>query len=695
MNKMAQIEAQVPACLMPYADERRWVLWKYGAPRKDGKRPKIPHQTNGRCASTINPQTWSTLAEVQAAFLTGGYAGIGINMRGLQGVVGIDLDGMRNPKTGQPSNEASAQLLACGSYVEVSPSGRGYRIFGRANLIKGTQAKASDGSGFEIYGSEDARYLTITGQRVESAPDALGDVTPVIERLQSYAAIKAANASAAALGGPPIALPSAAAASIAEEANGAAGPLQELLGPELLHRLACSMTGNRSADFQGIVNSLFNARYTIDEAEAAFRAHPEGPAAKWLENGRDDLRRELERSWAKAADRYSVPQVVGASGLTFAPISSEEWSAARIAPRCVVENYLYADVAALIAPGGVGKTTTVLYEATHIALGWSLYGNKVMSPGPVCILTAEDDREMLVARLRSLCSALDMTDEQLDLVRRRVLIRYVGGEDFRLCAVSRDMVTVSPQVGELVEALRPLAPVLVIVDPAVSFGVGEQRVNDAEQGLIQACRKIRDTLGCCVRLVHHTGKANAREQKVDQYAGRGGSAMADGARMVHVLTSLTPEQWQKETGRQLGPEMSGLRITPAKLSYCPPQPLIYVERSGYSYEQVEAGSRVAYQLTDAQVAAVQAEVREGWESAKERRPQKDVQGAHWVGHILSAVLGLDTGRGIKKADLTPEQAAARDMIKPYVSEMLRAGALIECQENNDKGRLTTYLNMPV
>jgi RecA-family ATPase len=40
---------------------------------------------------------------------------------------------------------------------------------------------------------------------------------------------------------------------------------------------------------------------------------------------------------------------------------------------------------------------------------------------------------------------------------------------------------------------------------------------------------------CCVRYIHHSGKQNGRDKATDQYAGRGGSAFADGCRMVHVL----------------------------------------------------------------------------------------------------------------------------------------------------------------
>ena len=80
----------------------------------------------------------------------------------------------------------------------------------------------------------------------------------------------------------------------------------------------------------------------------------------------------------------------------------------------------------------------------------------------------------------------------------------------------------------------------------MSFGVGEARINDAEQGLIESMRIFRHYLGCCVQGVHHTGKANARDKALDQYAGRGGSALSDGARMIAVMQPLDPVEWERE-----------------------------------------------------------------------------------------------------------------------------------------------------
>ncbi|MEA1053880.1 AAA family ATPase, partial [Lamprobacter modestohalophilus] len=68
--------------------------------------------------------------------------------------------------------------------------------------------------------------------------------------------------------------------------------------------------------------------------------------------------------------------------------SNVEIARAALAPRCIVDRYLYADVAQVVAPGGTGKTTLLLYEAAMIALGAPLWGLKIEQPGWTLFVTA-------------------------------------------------------------------------------------------------------------------------------------------------------------------------------------------------------------------------------------------------------------------------------------------------------------------
>ena len=305
------------------------------------------------------------------------------------------------------------------------------------------------------------------------------------------------------------------------------------------------------------------------------------------------------------AEAREVLRPTAPAGLTMpAPIGDSEFMDARLAPDCIVENYLFADVAVLIAPGGTGKTTLLLHEAVHVVLRRSLYGLAIKKPGPVLILTAEDSREMLVARLRAICGALDLTQDEIAVVRRDVRILDVCGSGFKLTRVVGDVVVTAPAVDSLIEEAGAVAPVLVTFDPAISFGIGESRVNDAEQGLVEAARRIRRELNCGVRYVHHSGKQNARDEVVDQYAGRGGSTLPDGARMVAVLQPLTPDKWRTATGSSLLEGENGMLLARPKLSFAPPQPDILLSRRGYAFAFTSRTMRTKDEELGANVAQV-------------------------------------------------------------------------------------------
>lgn len=354
------------------------------------------------------------------------------------------------------------------------------------------------------------------------------------------------------------------------------------LDTDIRHRWDGSTDGLMDASRSGMDMSLVSLLvrgwdFTDSEIAAILRAFAHGKAAV---RGDEYIRAMLAKARA-AADTTSASAWIAPT-----PIAEDEWATARSAPDCIVDRYYYADVGVFVAPGGVGKTTLMLYKAVHVALGLPLFGHEIRRPGPVVVVTHEDSRELLVARLRSIVQAMELDGADRQAVMRRVLIADVSGTAFRLTAVLGDVVVPSASVEDVIASCRELKPALLVIDPAVSFGVGESRVNDAEQGLIEAGRKLRRALNCCVLYIHHTGKQNAREKTVDQYSGRGGSAFADGARMVHVLQTISADDWQKETGETLSAGQSGMRLVRAKMSYCASMPQLLIKRDGYAFSVV-------------------------------------------------------------------------------------------------------------
>lgn len=146
----------------------RWVRWS-------GR--KVPLTPSGQAASSTNPATWSSHRQVTAAKSVG--AGVGFVLNG-DGIVCIDLDDCLDA-TGEPSEPVQRLLeLAGATYVEVSPSGRGLHIWGRAAVVHG-RCLTVQGCPVEVYPS--GRYITVTGRPFGAAPSTLGDLGPLVAEL--------------------------------------------------------------------------------------------------------------------------------------------------------------------------------------------------------------------------------------------------------------------------------------------------------------------------------------------------------------------------------------------------------------------------------------------------------------------------------------------------------------------------------
>lgn len=155
----------IPEQLQEHA---QWVVWRYEVIASDSDREikKPPFSpTTGKRASVSRPDTWGSFSDVQHAYETGDYAGVGIVLTPTLEIVGIDID--HCVESGQISEEAQQIIQAINSYTERSPSGAGIRIFTQAKL-PGAYRRTDN---IELY--EDMRYLTVTGQHIATTPAAI------------------------------------------------------------------------------------------------------------------------------------------------------------------------------------------------------------------------------------------------------------------------------------------------------------------------------------------------------------------------------------------------------------------------------------------------------------------------------------------------------------------------------------------
>ena len=275
----------IPQSLVEIAPDDRWVVWSWQ--ERNGKLTKPPLMVrHGRpCgyAQNNNPQTWASLQAAQEAAQHAD--GIGLQLLGLEGVAAIDLDDVRDAKGALLPWAADLVSRSC-SYSEFTPSGNGARIIGKVAVdhrTVHTKKVHPEGGHFEIYANLTegrGRYITVTGDRIDGAPESLADISEIVAELMNVSA---------------------------EEHDGLGQNVssqshfdldtgnRELPGWVSVY-LNGRGTGDRSADFQAIVNALRPRGWSFEAALKLFEDHPHGPGAKFA----DRLETELHRSWGKA-----------------------------------------------------------------------------------------------------------------------------------------------------------------------------------------------------------------------------------------------------------------------------------------------------------------------------------------------------------------------------------------------------------
>src|SRR6185369_6715592 len=93
----------------------QWVLWKTVV-RKDLP-TKVPYSIEGTPAKANDPSTWAKFEDVLAVYEKGGDDGIGYEFSKEDPFVGIDLDGCRDPETGELAQWAREIVLEFKTYT--------------------------------------------------------------------------------------------------------------------------------------------------------------------------------------------------------------------------------------------------------------------------------------------------------------------------------------------------------------------------------------------------------------------------------------------------------------------------------------------------------------------------------------------------------------------------------------------------
>ncbi len=519
----AQVEQQAtpaPAsphpfdCLPPELTHLpRWVVWKAGKPKPDGKFSKVPiHPTKGHNINANDPANHMSFEDARSAYQSGCGSGIGIALTdepvavvdgALLRLVALDFDNCTDE-----APEAKAVWLKLGKpYCEVSPSGKGIRMF----ALSRDRIKGGNAHGREMYAR--GRFMTVTGN---AGKGKLFDATEGLLELEREwfpekptQQPKTSDLHALLPGLPtqqrkPSDLGATLAGTVTPESS------------EQIERVK-GMLGYVSADcsyeqWRNVVWSVLSTGWAC--AEGLARTWSLSAPERYDKTGFDNLVRGFDPSrgitlgtlthiaknagWtppSPQAHDAQPPSTPDANPAASRLITAAQLAALPMQPYRVRDLFPAKGVVAVYGPSGSGKSFLVMDLAMALAEGASAWFGHRLKGAPVAYIALEGQ-----GGLRQRVKAWEIHHRQTAPNAMRFVL-----SGYNLL----DRSSGERLAEEVQETLGPGA--VVVIDTLNQATPGADENSSQDMGhIIANAQRLADLIDGLVILVHHTGKDAAR-----------------------------------------------------------------------------------------------------------------------------------------------------------------------------------------
>jgi DNA-binding MarR family transcriptional regulator len=150
----------------------QWVCWRYEPSEQAGAKPrKVPYHPRPYRASSTKRSDWSSYSDVCAATSERPdfFSGVGFVFSPKDPYTGVDFDDCLDESGTFVDAWAEGWVRRLSSYTEISPSGRGVKVFVRGAVPAAIKIKGE--RNVEVY--SEARFFTVTGQLLPGVPTAI------------------------------------------------------------------------------------------------------------------------------------------------------------------------------------------------------------------------------------------------------------------------------------------------------------------------------------------------------------------------------------------------------------------------------------------------------------------------------------------------------------------------------------------
>lgn len=203
--------------------------------------------------------------------------------------------------------------------------------------------------------------------------------------------------------------------------------------------------------------------------------------------------------------------------------------------------FMRGAVAALLSPGGVGKSVFSIVLSIVVATGRPILGDRFrpVNRANVAVLNNEDSNDEMIRRVAAISVHHDIEFSDLD---DKLFVFSGYGNPFTVSQTMPDGMTITtPHVEELKKFIINAGIRVLIIDPFISTHDSEENSNNEIDRVIGIYRVIAHETGVAILLVHHTRKTggDSESHAGNPESARGAGALINSCRMAFTLAAMS------------------------------------------------------------------------------------------------------------------------------------------------------------
>ena len=349
---------------------------------------------------------------------------------------------------------------------------------------------------------------------------------------------------------------------------------------------------------------------------------------------------------------------------------------------------LRGTVTAVVAPGGVGKSSFMAGTALALVTGRPLLGKSVWGgPQRAWYWNLEDDPEELERQIQSAaiyhrvtaqdCGDRLYIDSGLEIGHE--LCTAINGPD--------GFTIMRPVIDGLRAELLARKIDVLIVDPFVSSHSVEENDNNAIDAIVKEWARLAKRTNCAIVLVHHSKKLGS--MKVTAEASRGASSLVNAARSTLVLNRMDDQEAERFMIDGDDEKRRLFTVQDDKHNRAPAEKaewyrMASVDLGNFDGEHSDSvGVVTCWTPPDAFEGVTTDHLRKVQAIVADGEFRESSQAGNWVGNAVATALGISSEKHAK---------ADRARISNILKEWLANGALrVERRMDAAKGREVPFV----